>query len=78
METCYKVFRREVLEQLDARGGPLRLRARDHREGRQAAACRIYEVGIRYAGRTYDEGKKIGWRDGVARLWCILKYNLFR
>ncbi len=37
--------------------------------------CRVYEVGISYAGRTYAEGKKIGWRDGVRALWCILKYN---
>jgi hypothetical protein len=40
--------------------------------------CRIYEVGVSYAGRTYEEGKKIGWRDGVRALWCILKYNLWR
>jgi signal recognition particle subunit SRP54 len=39
--------------------------------------CRIYEVGISYYGRTYEEGKKIGWKDGVRALWCILKYNLF-
>ena len=39
--------------------------------------CRIYEVGISYYGRTYDEGKKIGWRDGVRAIWCILKYNLW-
>ena len=40
--------------------------------------CRIYEVGISYAGRTYAEGKKIGWRDGVRAVWCIFKYNLLR
>jgi len=39
--------------------------------------CRIYEVGISYFGRTYDEGKKIGWKDGVRAIWCILKYNIF-
>jgi hypothetical protein len=39
--------------------------------------CRIYEVGISYSGRTYEEGKKIGWKDGVRALWCILKYNTF-
>lgn len=38
--------------------------------------CRIYEVGVSYAGRTYAEGKKVGWRDGVAAFWCILRYNL--
>jgi hypothetical protein len=40
--------------------------------------CRIYEIGISYFGRTYDEGKKIGWRDGVRALYCIVKYNVFR
>ena len=40
--------------------------------------CRIYEVGITYSGRTYQEGKKIGWRDGVWAIWCILKYSLLR
>ena len=40
--------------------------------------CRVYEVGISYAGRTYAEGKKIGWRDGVRAVWCIVKYNLLR
>jgi hypothetical protein len=39
--------------------------------------CRIFEVGISYYGRTYDEGKKIGWKDGVRAVWCILKYNLW-
>ncbi|MBX7151374.1 glycosyltransferase family 2 protein, partial [bacterium] len=39
--------------------------------------CRIYEVGISYHGRTYQEGKKINWKDGVSAIWCILKYNLF-
>ena len=42
------------------------------------SGCRIYEVGISYAGRTYREGKKIGWRDGMRAIWCILKYNLLR
>jgi hypothetical protein len=41
-----------------------------------ATKCRIYEVGISYAGRTYEEGKKIGWRDGVRAIWCIVKYGL--
>jgi hypothetical protein len=40
--------------------------------------CRVYEVGISYSGRTYGEGKKIGWKDGVYALWCIVKYNLLR
>jgi glycosyltransferase involved in cell wall biosynthesis len=70
METCYKVFRREILAADHHRGGPLRLRARDHRQGRRSSACRIYEVGISYYGRTYAEGKKIGWRDGFRALWA--------
>ena len=77
METCYKAFRREVLESLtieeDRFGLEPELTAKVARGG-----WRIYEVGISYSGRTYAEGKKIGWRDGVRALVCILKYNLLR
>ncbi len=77
MEVCYKVFRREVLRQIeleeDRFGFEPEITAKVARAG-----CRIYEVGISYSGRTYDEGKKIGWRDGVRAIWCILKYNLLR
>jgi glycosyltransferase involved in cell wall biosynthesis len=77
MEVCYKVFRREILQQIrieeDRFGFEPEITAKVARLG-----CRIYEVGISYSGRTYDEGKKIGWRDGVRAVWCILKYNLFR
>jgi glycosyltransferase involved in cell wall biosynthesis len=74
METCYKVFRRELLQ---------RITIRENRFGFEPEItaklaklrCRIYEVGISYAGRTYEEGKKIGWKDGVRALWCIVKYN---
>jgi glycosyltransferase involved in cell wall biosynthesis len=77
METCYKVFRRSVLEQL---------RIEEDRFGfepeitAKVAKLRvpIYEVGISYYGRTYEEGKKIGWRDGVRAIYAILKYNLLR
>ena len=76
METCYKVFRREVIQ---------KVRIREDRFGFEPEItakvarmrCRIYEVGISYSGRTYEEGKKIGWKDGVRALWCILKYNTF-
>jgi glycosyltransferase involved in cell wall biosynthesis len=75
METCYKAFRREVLEQLELRedrfGFEPEITARVAQLG-----CRIYEVGISYHGRTYAEGKKIGWRDGVRALWVICKYNV--
>lgn len=75
METCYKVFRREIIQ------GILIEENRFGFEPEITAKlsklnCRIYEVGISYYGRTYDEGKKIGWRDGFRALYCILKYNL--
>lgn len=74
METCYKMFRREVIQGLhleeDRFGFEPEVTAKLAR-GR----WRIYEVGISYAGRTYDEGKKIGWRDGVRALVCIVKYS---
>jgi glycosyltransferase involved in cell wall biosynthesis len=77
MEVCYKVFRREVLRRItieeDRFGFEPEITAKVAKLG-----CRIYEVGISYAGRTYREGKKIGWRDGVRAIWCILKYNLLR
>ncbi len=75
METCYKVFRREVIQGIDLK---------ENRFGFEPEITaklakgrfRIYEVGISYWGRTYDEGKKIGWKDGLRALWCILKYGL--
>ena len=77
METCYKMFRREVLEGLqleeDRFGFEPEFTAKVAR-GR----LRVYEVPISYYGRTYEEGKKIGWKDGVRALWCITKYGLFK
>jgi hypothetical protein len=77
METCYKVFRREVLQQITVEenrfGFEPEITAKIAKQ-----RVRIYEVGISYAGRTYEEGKKIGWRDGVRALWAIFKYNLLR
>ena len=76
METCYKAFRREVIQSLSIRenrfGFEPEITAKISRRG-----LRIYEVGISYYGRTYVEGKKIGWRDGVRAIYCILKYNLW-
>jgi len=77
METCYKVFRREVLA---------KIRIEENRFGFEPEitakvaklGCRIYEVGITYSGRTYAEGKKIDWKDGMRAIYCILKYNLLR
>jgi glycosyltransferase involved in cell wall biosynthesis len=82
METCYKLLRREVLAEILPKlksnrfGIEPELTARIARMARQGK-CRVYEVGISYSGRTYEEGKKIGWKDGFSALWCILRYNLF-
>ena len=74
METCYKVFRREILQQVQVEED--RFGFEPEVTGKVAALrCRIYEVGISYSGRTYEEGKKITWKDGVRALWCILKYR---
>ncbi len=77
METCYKAFRREIIQAI---------KIEERRFGFEPEItakvakmnCRIYEVGISYYGRSYQEGKKIGWKDGVRAIYCILKYNLFR
>ena len=75
METCYKAFRTEILK---------RIRIEENHFGVEPEitakfaklGCRIFEVGISYNGRTYKEGKKINWKDGISALWCIVKYNL--
>jgi len=76
METCYKVFTRRVLECMRLTSN--RFGFEPEFTARVAQLnCRVYEVGISYHGRTYQEGKKIGWRDGCEAIWCIIKYNLF-
>ena len=79
METCYKVFRREILERVTLKeerfGFDPEITAK---VSQLKPTPRIYEVGIGYAGRTYEEGKKIGWKDGFLVIFCILRYNLFR
>ncbi len=76
METCYKMFRMEVLEEIDIQqdkfGVEPELTAKVARGG-----WRVYEVPISYYGLTYDQGKKITWVDGIKAVWCILRYNLF-
>jgi len=76
METCYKAFRREIIQSIKIEenrfGFEPEITAKVAKMG-----CRIYEVGISYYGRTYKEGKKIGWKDGVQAIYCILKYNFF-
>jgi hypothetical protein len=75
METCYKVFRREIIQSIpiqeDRFGFEPEITVKIAKR-----KLRIYEIGISYAGRTYEEGKKIGWKDGVWALWCLLKYSL--
>lgn len=76
METCYKVFRREVLEQITIMENRFGLEPELTAKIAKLNS-RIYEVGISYSGRTYGEGKKIQWRDGVSALRCIIKYRFF-
>lgn len=77
METCYKVFRREIIQGIQIEES--RFGFEPEITAKIAKLhCRIYEVGISYYGRTYEEGKKIGWKDGVRAIYCIIKYNLFR
>ncbi len=74
MEVCYKVFRREILQQIEIEEN--RFGFEPEITAKVAKLhCRIYEVGISYAGRTYGEGKKIGMADGFWALWCVFKYN---
>jgi glycosyltransferase involved in cell wall biosynthesis len=76
METGYKVFKKEIAA---------RIRIQENRFGFEPEVtakiagfgCRIYEVGVSYSGRTYKEGKKINWRDGVMAIWCIFKYGIY-
>ena len=76
METCYKAFKREIIQSINIHekrfGFEPEITAKISRIN-----CRIYEVGISYYGRTYNEGKKIGWKDGVRAIYCILKYNFW-
>jgi len=78
METCYKVFRREVLQKIRIEENRFGFEPEITAKVSQLKECRIYEVGISYYGRTYEEGKKIGWRDGFRALYAIVKYNFFR
>lgn len=78
METCYKVFRRSVIDQI----GPLLRQSRFGIEPEMTARIarrrfRVFEMSISYSGRTYEQGKKIGWRDGLSAMWCIVRYGLF-
>ena len=76
METCYKVFRREVLQKISIEENRFGFEPEITAKMARLEGCRIFEVGISYYGRTYAEGKKIGWRDGFRAIYAILKYNL--
>ncbi|SDS09287.1 glycosyltransferase family 2 protein [Opitutus sp. GAS368] len=76
METCYKLFRREVLAKIVIQENRFGFEPEITAKMARLPECRIYEVGISYYGRTYAEGKKIGWRDGFRAIYAIVKYNL--
>jgi glycosyltransferase involved in cell wall biosynthesis len=76
METCYKAFRREVIQSIDIKENRFGFEPEITAKVARNKKWRIYEVGISYYGRTYDQGKKIGWKDGIRAIYCILKYNL--
>jgi len=83
METCYKAFTKEILDQIHPKLESKRFGFEPEVTARVAklakkGQCRIYEIGISYSGRTYAEGKKIDWKDGVEAVWCIIKFNLFK
>lgn len=77
METCYKLFRSDIVKSLDLKEQRFGFEPEVTAKVSRFPKVRIYEVGISYYGRTYEEGKKIGWRDGFRAIYCILKYNLF-
>lgn len=78
METCYKVFRRDVIQGLKIEEDRFGFEPEITSKIARIPGIRIYEVGISYYGRTYAEGKKIGWKDGIRAIYCILKYGILR
>jgi glycosyltransferase involved in cell wall biosynthesis len=77
METCYKMFRREILQGLQLKEKRFGFEPEVTAKMSRVPDVRVYEVGISYYGRTFAEGKKIGWKDGFRAIYCILKYNIF-
>ncbi|WP_297088499.1 glycosyltransferase family 2 protein [uncultured Draconibacterium sp.] len=77
METCYKLFDAQIIKSLVLKENRFGFEPEVTAKVARVPNIRIYEVGISYYGRTYADGKKIGWRDGLRALWCILKYNIF-
>ena len=78
METCYKLFRRDMIQSLVLKENRFGFEPEVTAKISRVPDVRIYEVGISYYGRTYAEGKKINWKDGFRAIYCILKYNLFK
>ena len=78
METCYKLFRADLIKGLELKENRFGFEPEVTAKLSRIPKVRIYEVGISYYGRTYEEGKKIGAKDGFRAIWCILKYGLFK
>ena len=78
METCYKMFRRSLLEEFTLQENRFGIEPEMTAKLARIKGIRFYEVGISYSGRTYEEGKKITWRDGVSAIRAIIKYNLIK
>ncbi len=78
METCYKMFRSDLIKSLDLQEQRFGFEPEVTAKIARIRNVRIYEVGISYYGRTYEEGKKIGWRDGFRAIYCILKYGFLK
>ena len=76
METCYKAFRREVIQSIKIKENRFGFEPEITAKIARNKKWRVYEVGISYYGRTYDQGKKIGWKDGIRAIYCIVRYNL--
>jgi hypothetical protein len=77
METCYKLFRRDIIQNINLVEKRFGFEPEVTAKIAKLKNIKIFEVGISYYGRTYEEGKKIGWKDGFRAIYCILKYNLF-
>jgi glycosyltransferase involved in cell wall biosynthesis len=78
METCYKLFRADIIKSIQLKEKRFGFEPEVTQKIARIKGIRIYEVGISYYGRTYEEGKKINWKDGFRALYCILKYGLFK
>ncbi len=78
METCYKLFKTDIIQKIELKENRFGFEPEITAKISRVPNIRIYEVGISYYGRTFEEGKKIGWKDGFRAIYCILKYNIFK